>query len=577
MAIVQDGIDNFSGGMDSSRGPDYIENTQCSKLINCSIEAVGDDLAPRWGMHHQFIDFDHTFDSEAYHNCRHVQGEGWYDDGKGRVLLASIDGWIFEFLSTQKGRFNGRIINRGDRNNPNRNKAWFARVPDGAVMNDGQSNTVFIDRNGASRMDIGVGRMLAYVQNRLCWVSADGKQILIGDLGNIFGITDWATFGITGFTTPEDVDRITAIGKQKTLLRDINGGELVWSTDDNLYSAPITGDRRNWDEPGARLMVAGSGASSGYSFESYNSNLWFRTFDEGIVDFKASATQFIRDSDTTGTSVEVDLWLDRDTPWMLDQCYTRKFNRRLFTTTAPAQNEHGFTYWNGIISMSPDPIFAGRERLPRRFEGLWTGVRPWCLTVMHGFTQESEMYVHSLDRDGVTRLYRIDPESDFDIDANGNRKEIERVGETRSFAYDSRLQPKIPNARAYMIRDMDRDTDVEFSSRTEATGDWVKFWEQRHYGSAPATGGLVKPKPASQHRPCVVMSSEEENPNCPGGFGGRRFFNRQYRFKIKGPGKLGRIITLADTQDKSFSVTDDEDGPVDKIDEVEDDFEYAVT
>ena len=576
MAELLDGIDNFSGGMDSSRGADYIEDTQCAKLVNCAISSVGDDIGPRWGFHHQQIQFEEDRARDFYNDCKHVQGEGWYDDETGRVLLASVDGWIYEFRSPRRDFWTAKIINRSDQNNPNRTKAWFARVPGGAVMNDGESNTFFINKNGAERMDIGVGRMVTYVQNRLFWVSQDGRSIIAGDINNIFSVNEIADTGIAGFIVPEDIDQLTAIGRQKHLLRDINGGELIFSTDNNVYSADVIGDRRDWPNRGAKLLVAGSGATSGYSFENYNSNIWFRTFDDGLMNFKQSAAQFVQDSDTTGTSVEVDLWLDRDTPWMLDQCYSRRFNRRLFTTTAPQINESGFAYWNGIISMSPDPIFAGRNKLPRRFEGLWTGVRPWCMTEVHGNGRESAMYIHSFDSDGKTRLYRMDPQSDFDITPNGDRKEIEWSGDTRSFVYGERMAPKTPSYRFYALKDLKRDTRVRFSSRTESQGQWKEFWDYTHRASVNYKRTISGREPRKQHRPCVPMSNEQENNNTPGNFGGTGFFHRAYRWEITGPAKLSRVITGSDSQSKEFVAENEEEDSVELEYEVTDDFEYQI-
>ena len=298
------------------------------------------------------------------------------------------------------------------------------------------------------------------------------------------------------------------------------------------------------------------------------------------MNFKQSASQFLQDEDTTGHSVELDVWLERDTEWALDQCYTKAFKRRMFTTVAPAISEHGYVFWEGMVSMNPDPLYTNRVKLPRRFEGLWTGVRPWAFTEIHGANKETEFFIHSYDKDGKTRLYRMADDKDFDVNHMGQRKEIKWFGETRSMIYEQRFSMKTPGSTSYSMSNITRPTRVCFSSRTEGMGPWLGFFKTEHKtaGCLRDNKGCIIPyHERGQERPHVPLPQEGDNPGIPGSMGGKNFFTRAYRFEVEGPGHLTRIISQADVREKSKAawVHETEGKPVSF--DPRDDFEYSLS
>jgi hypothetical protein len=296
-------------------------------------------------------------------------------------------------------------------------------------------------------------------------------------------------------------------------------------------------------------VIPSIGASSGFSFESFNTNLYFRAFDYGVVNLTQSQAQFLTEADFESQSVEVSNWLEKDEEQSLDQCYTKRFNRRLYTTTRPGIAPNGFLYWNGMVVLHPMPDTLGQQvqnGFTRRWEGLITGVNPWAIEVTQRvFNEGTRMYVWSFDDDGETRLYEMRPDLDHDINHRNERIDIESRIITRGYDMDFRNEVKVTTARHYRLRHIKRDVKVKVSSKTEAIGNWKSFFDITHRGEQCFGNPKNEEKEGrwnfpvinpSQARSFVVLPQEQENDDkMPAAMGGHRFYSRQYRIDIKGP------------------------------------------
>jgi hypothetical protein len=578
--VAFDGSTSFSGGMDSSREPSKISPEQCVKLVNCAITDTGDKLAPRPGWRCQNLNFASKFVEGVYANAQNFQGEGWSYNGFTRILLACIDGYILKLVPDGDDSWSVSVLNQDDRSNPNLKSAWFTRVGgDKVIMQDGESNPVLISGESYSRIDssdtdnIGPGKFGAFVQGRYFYADPSGSIIIASNLREPTLRSEGSITNLYGFTSNDVNDRITAMGRQKHLSLDVNGGSLVWSTDDDLYSADVRGDRTGWS---ASLVVAESGAVSQNSFENFGSNLYYRSVEKGITSFRQSASQFLSDSDLYSDSVEVDVWLSRDTETMLDRCYTESFKNKLFTTVCPSYHPSGIgVFWNGLIVQNPDPSYNSRNRTPRRFEGLWTGVRPWALTELHGNAGPTQMFCHSYDADGKTRLYRLDESSTHDVDSNGNIREIERIIEFRSFDFGNESTTKEVISNQYGIFNFDRPTQVRSLHRPDYSGPWREFWRVEHKAGLKSCECNTLGCYPKQDRPCVVMRNVKDNSLVPGVIPGRKAFDHSYRMEIIGPGELGRFIAEAELHPHSEKVfKEPKQTPQDWIEP--DDFRYQI-
>lgn len=569
---TSDGNADFSGGMDASRQPHLIEKNRYYRGCNVVIKRSGARLANRSGIHHQKIKGE-PLAVNTYLNGN-VQGAGWYYDGTEIVLIKVVDGYIIELRPTDNG-FYATVLNRADPNNKYSPQAWVTTIPNGCIVNDGYKLPYYISRrygNRRSRPDdneIGVGQMGVYVQNRFFYVDEFGDTIKFSDFSNPISIQSSIDANLIGFRAPEDDDRITAIGQQKVQLDYIEGGVLAFATPKNFYSVDVRGEISSWEKQNTTLgkiqqTIPGLGATSANSFEPFNSNLYFRTPDFGLMSVRQSQYQFVQDDDFVGQTIEIDYWFNNDTSDLLDQCYTKSYKGRLYTTIAPQLTPDGNVYWAGMVTMNPDPTY-GSEKLPRRFEGIVTGVRPRALTVTRGVNFDTAFYIDSYDSDGKNRLYRIVDNSDYDLNHRGQKIEIESWFETRAYDHGNFFVPKEPTYRAYGIQDIKRDVEVSIYSRPERQGSWERFHNVVHKTPPPnrSDKGCFTPLSISREfRNRVVCKQESENCNRAIGLAGKQYFIRQDRFEFKGPFTLNYWLRQANLQSLGMESICEESRPV---------------
>ena len=572
MGEVRDGTAEFTGGMDTSRQPYAIEEDKYFRGCNVVVPRFTGRLSQRYGIEHvQLIG-----DPSCYNNCRNFQAEGYYKSGNETILLRLVDGWILEFRKQARAVYSVRVLNPTDRRNFTVSKGWITTVPDGAIVQDGVELPHYVTKQETRRTDpnlneIGVGRMGVYVQNRYYYVNPDGRTITAGDFRNPVSIQESIDTNIVGFIIPEETEPISAIGKRHLDLNYVEGGVLSFSSVNNTYSVDVRGDRQNWELNQSGLgkvqeTVPDIGAVSSYSYEPYSSNMFFRTLDDGLMSLNHAQEQEEGSQEYYSKSLQVNNWFDRDTKELLSKCYTRKFGFRVLTTTGAELTEDGYVFWNGFISLKPDPVYNG-QRLPHMYEGLMTGVRPWAMTGFQDVPDGDELFIDSYDEDGTTRLYRIDEKLDYDINHKGEPVQIESWWETRGYMFDQLGIRKKTDTRFYNITDIPRDLEVKAYSQNDNQGKWQEFYNNTHYVDrddfSPNDKGIVALNPvgsSKQSRTHVNLPQEKDNCQCGtvGSLGGRYFNFMQYRFELKGAFKWGWFIAEADYDNNSMSITETE-------------------
>lgn len=556
MKEIPDGNVRWDGGMDASRFPDLINENQYSRACNFIIPRNGGGLQVRGGIHHQYIDFNYDCKAEENFKNGNFQGEGYFIKNGEQFLVCSISGYIYVLREKSNGSFSAQLVNRNDRNDRFTKRVSICRYPGHVIVCNGIDNAVLVSdevfKRASGPSEVSNPAMAVYVQNRVFYVENDFINITYSDFGTPFSTLDTKRFNVRGFASPESDDPITAIGKQKAILNYVDGGVLAFSTSDNLYSVDVRSSPDQWEAGSGSLgkvqeTVRGVGAVSQYSFEPFNTNLYFRTFEHGIADLKQSQFQFVNEGDITDQSIEVDCWIGNDTSAMLSNCYSRGYKSRMYTTIAPQINDEGFVYWNGMVVMNPDPVYSNQKRSQRRFEGIMTGVRPWALTVSKGSVNGQRMFIWSHDDDGVTRLYSYRDDSSYDVNRNGERIEIESWVETRGFNHTSSMVLKKPVSRYYKLRSIKRDCSIGCYSRTEASGEWMRYDRKIHRASfTPKNLSQVFSNNKHQARDRVNLNKEKDAiGSVPGNLGGDNFFVRQDRFECKGHFILDKFIRLA--------------------------------
>lgn len=571
-----DGDIAWAGGMDASMLPYLLTDGMYHRACNVRVEQNSGDLKNRYG----FECIKLVGDEDAiciYNNAKNVQAEGYYKSGGKHILVRLIDGWIVELEPITSAVYKASIRNADDRRNEQYGKAWIATVPGGVIVNDGYDLPHIVRKDSIRRSrptqnEIGVGRMGIYLQNRFFYVDYTGKLIRYSDFRNPVSIENSKLINLVGFLVPNDDDVITAIGNRQQLMDYVEGGSLSFSTVNDTYSVDVRGDAQNWEEGNVGLgkvqeSLPGVGAVSSYSYASFASNLFFRSTESGLINLYAAQQEFNQGEQYTDHAYGLLHWFDRDDRRLLSKCYTRRFGPRMFTTVAPEINKHGYCYWAGMVSMLPTSVMTG-QKARTVFEGLITGVRPWCMTSFNDGNSGSKLFVDSYDKDGQTRLYQLNIELDYDIDHRGNRVEIESWLETRSYGFEDLVLQKQVKSRAYTLLNMPRNVDITVSSKTEQTGPWAEFHSGSHYvpdahiGKNEMSLPMLTPVNSDpQGRVNVRMPKEKDSTNISfGGLGGDRFVFRQYRFDIKGAYTMGPFLAYAkgDSPGDSVAKTESE-------------------
>jgi hypothetical protein len=554
--LVSDGTTKWLGGMDTSRSPADIGKSQYSKACNVIIPNSLGGITARFGFHCCKLNFENRHTKDAYRSGK-VQGEGYFTKDGKVYLICVASGYIFKFEQTGEGEFTVTNLNKGSRNSETVDTAWVIQIPGGCIVNNGVDIPFHVTPTSAMRTDpanggIGVGKMGVYVQFRLFYVDADGKRILASDFMQPTKNTLEDT-NIFGFMCPDDTETITAIAKQKSIIGTVEGGNLIWSSNKDIYSADVRGTRSEWANLGSAVgkvseTVPGFSASSSYSFEVFNTNIYFRSSKLGIADMKQSEYQFVNLDAVGNQSSEADYYLDSDDSSLLGSCYSRACNKRMFTTVSPRKSDIGGVIWGGILSFNPATIYSGNETAPRRFESVFTGLQPWCMTAVTTDVRDI-LYVHSRDKDGINRMYWMNESSNYDLDESGAIREIEGFIETRAYDFDVPLLIKNPDRRFYRLNLTDRTISINVFVRPEVQGGWSEMSSLKHLICRDGESSR------GQTRPFVVLPEAKFSPCYEFG---RKFIVLQYRIEFVGPLNLDSIISVATQSNNDLTVSQPE-------------------
>lgn len=566
--LLADGDKSWGRGMDSSRRPSELERGHYSKGVNLLIPRSRGGLETRGGIHAQKIIWQTSPAAQKAYEEGPVQAEGWYWDGSKTILLRQAQGRVIKFTPVS-GRF-WVAESFEQRNSPDSTKAWFTRIPGGSILQDGVHPALLISSGSSRRArpdrgEITVGTFGAYVQNRYFYADVNRNFIQAGDYNSPFTIRESALDNVHGWLNPQDENAITAMGAQKQHYNTAKSGRLVWSDGINIYSTDVRGGRTTWERLDTNVgkvdeVIPGIGATSHYSFEPYNTDLYFRNARFGFCSLTQADRQFETQEDFIAHSAAVNEWLDRDAEWQLDQCYTVQFGPRLFTTMGATRDSRGFTYWKALFVFHPNPHLAP-EGVRRRYEGAISGVRPWCLTVVDRGDRTERMFIDSRDDDGVTRLYEYVPSSNYDVSHRDEVIEIPSILETRGYDAGVSEEPKVCENRYYSLGELERDVNVSIYTRPEDYGQWLKQWDRIHLVAHRCANEGEPHRPAAvqrQERKRVNVDQEPEQDKGNPDAAAQTHTSRQWRFEFKGALRLYSWITAHRAQDWDKTTSSEE-------------------
>ena len=538
-----DGNSSFIGGMDTSRSPSLIAQNQYVYSINMEIPKAKEGIRTRRGFHCIKLKFKTLKEKDIFENGD-VQGIGSYNL-EGRVIIVlSIDGYIIELLRQTKFVYNVEFTTF--RNNKNIKHCYVSKVPNGCIVNDGESAAIFLGKSkkrlSPKNNEIGPGLSGIYVQNRFWYIHPEKKIVVGSTIKEPTSLQEAIDNNIYGFEVPEETENLIAVGKQKTISRDATGGNLAFSTNKGSYSVDVRGSRNSWGTiAGTGIgavtgVVYDFGAVSPFSFESANANIYYRNSVYGMMSTKSSQYQFINADNFSPVSIESSLFFDNDTKEFLGSCYTKMYNTKLFTTIAP-QIKNGFVYWNGLIVISPDIYFSTKDRAEiNRVESVYTGIRPCCITVTENSDNSESLFILSFDKDEVNRIYLLDDDADYDTDKDGKIIEIEQKLLTRLYTFGSSFVPKKNSGQFYGIgaRRFSRSFSLDIYTRQSETEQFSLSSSNSHNLDC---GKCLFSNSSPPEKNMISFADKSEE-----------FYNKQDLLVIKGPATITRFLRTAEPQ-----------------------------
>lgn len=579
--MATDGNANWLGGMETSRAPSDLLENQYSKAINVIHPDNLNGLSARFGFRCCSVKFRNNSERRLFSDG-HVQGQGYFTSGGLYYLIVVVNGYVFRLKEITHGQYYAQVININSPNSRNLSNAWVIQIPDGCIVNNGFDDPIYVTADSQRRTDpskgeIGPGLMGVFTHHILFVVDPSGKQILPSDYNQPLKRTEYLLDGLIGFMAPDAEETITAIGKQKTILNYVEGGNLVFSTNRDIYSVDIRGPRSTWRNLNNSVgkvneTIPGFSAASSQSFEAFNTNIYFRSADHGMANLRQSEYQFNAVDVNSNQSIEANYFLANDTDWMLSNCYTRKFNHRLLTTVAPERTEDGYVYWNGILSFNPSQVRSDGS-LPNRHESVFTGVRPWGLTSVSQENQRDILFIMSYDHDGVNRLYMADESLDHDVNHRGESVPIQGFIETKAYSFQARQLHKVIKHRIINFNSMPSNVSLKAYSRPATNMEWIQF----HSGEfliARQDSSVNHFNPITTHpQPRNLVLPDEKSGCCSSG----SLFEIQYRFEFKGPIRFDWFTIEADTKSPTLTATQPESQPKIIIHSPKKDYDYLIS
>jgi hypothetical protein len=527
--IKTDGNIGFTGGMDTSRAPSLIGRNQYVYSVNMEIPKAKEGIRTRRGFKCIKIKFNSNSEKEIF-ETGNVQGIGNYFNQSTRsiVIVVSINGYIIELVLQGDGSYVANYANFN--NNPNIKKCHINAVPNGVIISDGESAPIYILGNKKGRVSpsnrgIGPNHGGVYVQNRFWYIDQSKKYVIASTIQDPISLDEGILTNILGFAIPDETEEFVAIGKQRTVSRDATGGNLAMASLTSNYSADVRGSREQWGNQSGigriENVVNGVGAVSPFSFESANSNIYFRNKDYGFMSTRSAQYQFTNNDSYSPISIESSAFFDNDTKEFLEFAYTKFYNTRIYNTIGPSINENGFVYWNGLLVMSPDIYFSTKDRSEiNRVESVYTGIRPWCMTTSE---DTNNIFIMSYDTDCVNRLYTIDEDIDYDVDYKGKRVNIESKILTRLFDFEAPFISKKSKTQFFFIESK-RDYNVNVYSRVSPESSFEEVYSSSVKIKTPGGQSLFPFDTDSRisDKPIIFPDSDEE------------FFQKQDLFIFKG-------------------------------------------
>lgn len=497
--VLRDGYVAYTGGVNAAAtNPRELAENQVALSVNNTVR--GGWLACRDGFAFVDLIFASGSDRAAFEGGR-FQGETYYSGGPEPVIVYAIGGSLFSVDP------NSRKVARhavGGKRQPLSSKVdhVFLVERDGwLIAQDGVNRPVLLNgttarRSKVDQSEVSIGTLMADGWGRLALANIDRSRLYFSDHeldpnSDSLKFTEQNDYYLAAryFQPPRRLGKLMALAFIPFVDAPAGFGPLIAfgeraaCTYDVSYPRVDGGWVSNNIE---RMTLLNVGACSHRCTIATDNDLIFRdqhgrlrTLSQTVREQEGRKNaQRIRRFDR-----EVSPWIERETPtlraWLDAAEHDDRFLFSALPSTVLLPSGAKDVVAGGLLAYNLDTLSNLRGAEEPAWDGLWTGPRPQAIT-SGIFGGEPQLFVLSLDADGVRRLYRQAPGQTFDTTAGSVAKPIERQIQTRWFDFKAPFVAKRLTSALMRIGDIRGPLKIVGMVRTLEDTVWVPWFE--HHG-----------------------------------------------------------------------------------------------
>lgn len=413
------GFSSLEGGMHSGISPSVIQDNQVSYAVNTTTRGGFRRTRPRFLNF--TIDWQNNADARDWFNSHCITGQTYYAPPNGEEFLVCAAGG--RFFAFDRIKYNSaratEITPSSERMSQNHPKTWFCQAANYLVAQDNVHTPLIFDGSSSryaksidpTTPEVPTGGPMTYANYRLWVVLPNGLQIAAGDIAYASGTSVLeftqnslsAADGGQPLSIPLQNGYIRALIATAQLDTQMGQGVILVATPKAICSINPIIQRSQW--PSSQLQniaLIGNGFLN-QDCAIVNGDVWGRAVD-GWRSFRMARSEFSSWGNTP-QSQEIERILNQDSSALLDAASFVYFDNRLLGTVLP-QNFFPGTYHKGIVALDFNNISSLTQKATPAYDGLWTGIQPYGLTVGE-FDGIERCFAFTKHEDGTNGLWEI--------------------------------------------------------------------------------------------------------------------------------------------------------------------------
>lgn len=511
-----DGFIELSRGVNATRNPMLLPESQCARAINVSFRGGKARTRPAWVA----LEGDRL-------PAGVFRGMARWSLERSDWLVLVIDASVYTFA------IGTMVLTKHADFDTSYGNCFFTQADRFMVVQDGEGEPIVLKESGGTPSvleptefedeqygitirtpSIPPGTIGIFAHGRIHMVpkfvqntSVSGKQYLeSGDIllpdepESVLRFTETSYLSEGGaHAMPLELGNIGGLGVLRNAHTGTGLGSVVAFARNGVCAFDFSISRTQWkDQVLSNVLFFGPGCRSPRSVLAVNDDLLYRGLD-GIRALRYSVTQTAGSSGTlsnTPLSQEVTPFLENDTPWLPNVSSALWDNRFLCTCGGHIAMDGSF---GGLISWDVGASYYNGVSAAGVYDGLWTGFQVNQIT--HAL-RDYEMEVFAIS--STNKLYRLDLDAVLDPGDTPIKSRIE----TKSMMFGDVVTTKRLNYVDLWLSEVATTTEVTIYYRPHAYPLWKKLGDTRTVTIPP--GGRAQP--CTRLRFNIDFSAENCNP-----------------------------------------------------------------